>query len=86
MLVMEPDLPDSEMLFSRVCTPGLLYTRSPTLGFGVAPPKMGFGGNVPKIQGFEGSAPKKWGFGGESPMKIFGMFVGQQFCRPMVLG
>ena len=35
---MEHNFPDSEMLFSRVCTPGLLCTRSPTLGFrGEAP-------------------------------------------------
>ena len=35
---MELDLLDSEMLFSRVYTPGLLYSRSPTLGFeGKAP-------------------------------------------------
>ena len=41
---MEPDLLDSYMLFSRVCTPGLLYTRSPTLGFkGEAPEKLFFG-------------------------------------------
>ena len=28
---MEPDLPDPEILFSRVCTPGVLYTHSPCL-------------------------------------------------------
>ena len=28
---MDPDIPDSKMLSSHVCTPGLLYTRSPTL-------------------------------------------------------
>ena len=31
---MEPDLPNLEILFSCVCTPGVLYTCSPTLGFG----------------------------------------------------
>ena len=31
MLVVEPDLLDSKMLFSHVCTPGLLYTCSLTL-------------------------------------------------------
>ena len=30
---MELDLPDSDILFSRVCTPSLLYARSRTLGF-----------------------------------------------------
>ena len=29
---MEPDLPDPEILFSHVCTPGVLYTRSSFLG------------------------------------------------------
>ena len=29
---MEPDLPDIEILFSYVCTPGVLYTHSPFLG------------------------------------------------------
>ena len=33
MLVVEPDLPNPEMLLSHVCTLGLQYTRSPTLGF-----------------------------------------------------
>ena len=36
---MEPDLPDPKILFSRVCTPGVLYTHSPTLGFGGEAPK-----------------------------------------------
>ena len=33
MLVVEPNLPDPEILFNGVCTPGVLYTRSPTFGF-----------------------------------------------------
>ena len=32
---MEPDVPDPEILFSYVCTPGLLYTHSPNLVFRV---------------------------------------------------
>ena len=39
LLVVEPDLLDSEMLFSRFCTLGLLYTCSPTLGFGGEAPE-----------------------------------------------
>ena len=42
LLVVERDLPDSEMLFSHLCTPGVLYTRSPTLGFGGKAPKICF--------------------------------------------
>ena len=42
LLVVEPDLPDLEMLFSHVCTPDLLYTRSPTLGFGGEAPENFF--------------------------------------------
>ena len=38
---MDLDLLDSEMSFSRVCTPGVLYTCYPTLGFrGEAPEKI----------------------------------------------
>ena len=33
LLVVEHDLSDSEMLFSHVCTPGLLYSHSPNLAF-----------------------------------------------------
>ena len=32
VLVVEPNLPDPEILFSRVCNPGVLYTHSPCLG------------------------------------------------------
>ena len=42
LLVLEPDLPNSHMLSSRVCTPCLLYTGSPTLGFGVEAPEKFF--------------------------------------------
>ena len=28
---MEPNIPDPEILFSRVCNPGVLYTHSPCL-------------------------------------------------------
>ena len=31
---MEHDILDSQMLFSHVCTLGLMYTHSPTLAFG----------------------------------------------------
>ena len=34
VLVVEPDLLDSEMLFNRVCTLGVVYTHSPTLKLG----------------------------------------------------
>ena len=33
LLVVELDLPDIEILFSRVCTIGVLYTHSPCFGF-----------------------------------------------------
>ena len=32
LLVVEPNLSDPEILFSRVCNPGVLYTHSPYLG------------------------------------------------------
>ena len=32
MLVVEPDLPNIEILFSCVCTPSVLYSHSPYLG------------------------------------------------------
>ena len=32
MLVVEPNILDPEILFSRVCNPGVLYTHSPYLG------------------------------------------------------
>ena len=34
MLVGEPNIPYSQMLFSPVCTPGLLYTHTQTLECG----------------------------------------------------
>ena len=39
---MDPDLLDSKMLFICVCTSGLLYTHSPTLGFEDEAPKKIF--------------------------------------------
>ena len=39
---MEPDLLDIEILFSHVCTTGVLYTHSPTLGFGGGAPEKYF--------------------------------------------
>ena len=33
LLVVDPDIPDSEMLFGHVGTSGLLYTRSPTFWY-----------------------------------------------------
>ena len=42
MLVVEPDLQDTEILFSHVCTRGVLYTCSPTLGFGGRVPEKFF--------------------------------------------
>ena len=41
MLVVEDDLRDSEISFSRVCTLGVLYTRS-------TPRKRGFKGKAPE--------------------------------------
>ena len=72
MLVVELD---PEILFSCVCTLGLLYTRSSTLGFGAATRK---GGSrvVP---------PRNGGLRVEPPRNLFGMWVGQQFGGPMVL-
>ena len=56
VLVMELDLPYLEILFSYVCTPGLLYTCSPTLGFGEAPRK-----------GDLGATPLRYGGWGKRP-------------------
>ena len=64
---MEPDLLDPEILFSCVYTPGVLYTRSPTLGFRVVPQKGGFN-----------AAPLRNGGSRADPSRnFFGMFVGQ---------
>ena len=46
MLVVEPNLPDPEILSSRVCTPSVLYTRSPCLGVWGRSPREFFLGCV----------------------------------------
>ena len=49
MLVVEPNLPDLDILFSCACTPCVLYTHSPCLGVrGKRPQEMGVWGRSPQ--------------------------------------
>ena len=57
MLVVEPNLPDPEILFSCDCNPGVLYTHSPCLGVRGSALKKGVRGQRPREN--EGLAPEK---------------------------
>ena len=51
VLVVEPNLPDLEILFSCVCTLGVLYTHSPCLGVRGSSLRKGVHGQRPQEMG-----------------------------------
>ena len=69
MLVVEPNLPDPEILFICDCNPGVLYTHSPCLGVRGNAPKNGVRGQRPRDRGVQGQCPRDNGGSGAEPLR-----------------
>ena len=71
---MEPNIPNPEILFSRVCNPGVLYTHSPCLGVWGKDSKKGVRG---------GGAPKNffWDICWPTVLQTHGIVLNVVFCH-----
>ena len=82
MLVVEPNLPNPEILFSCDCNTGVLYTRSPYLGVQGSAPKKGVWGQRRRDTGVWGQRPQENGGSRDLPLNLF--FLGCVLANSIV--